>query len=65
LDLRVAILGHFSAKSSLRSFDRILAIKLGVAATQFLVEGQFRVLAGLISSEIKATTLAEGTTTKK
>jgi len=64
-DLRVAILGHIQRGGAPGAFDRILASRLGAAATQFLANGQHGVLAGLIKSEIKATPLAEVVATKK
>ena len=64
-DFRVAILGHIQRGGAPGAFDRILASRLGAAATQFLDEGQHGVLAGLIKSEIKATPLAEVVATKK
>jgi 6-phosphofructokinase 1 len=64
-DLRVAILGHIQRGGAPGAFDRILASRLGAAATQFLANGQHGVLAGLIKSEIKATPLAEVAATKK
>jgi 6-phosphofructokinase 1 len=64
-DLRVAILGHIQRGGAPGAFDRILASRLGAAATQFLANGQYGVLAGLLKSEIKATPLAEVAATKK
>jgi len=64
-DLRVAILGHIQRGGAPGAFDRILASRLGAAATQFMANGQYGVLAGLIKSEIKATPLAEVAANKK
>ena len=64
-DLRIAILGHIQRGGAPGAFDRILASRLGAAATQFLANGQYGVLAGLIKSEIIATPLVEVAATKK
>jgi 6-phosphofructokinase 1 len=64
-ELRVAILGHIQRGGAPGAFDRILASRLGAAATQFLANGQHGVLAGLIKSEITATPLPVVAATKK
>ncbi|KAF0112419.1 MAG: 6-phosphofructokinase [Chloroflexi bacterium] len=58
-DLRVTILGHTQRGGNPGAFDRILASKLGAAATEQLERSNFGVLAGEVKGEIVATPLEE------
>ncbi len=58
-DLRVTILGHTQRGGNPSAIDRILASKLGAAATDKLARGEFGNLVGEIKGEIVATPLAE------
>ncbi len=58
-DLRVTILGHTQRGGNPSAIDRILASKLGAAATDQLEKGEFGVLMGEIKGEIVATPLEE------
>jgi len=64
-DLRVTILGHVQRGGAPTAFDRLLATRLGAAATDQMSRGEFGVLVGLIKGEVKATPLAEVGTHKK
>lgn len=58
-ELRVTKLGHVQRGGSPGAFDRLLATRLGAAATEQLAGGVHGVLVGLLKSEIVATPLAE------
>jgi 6-phosphofructokinase 1 len=58
-DLRVTILGHVQRGGAPGAFDRLLASRLGAAATERLAHGEHGVLVGLLKDEIAATPLAE------
>ncbi len=58
-DLRATILGHVQRGGAPGAFDRLLATRLGAAATDHLARGQYGVLVGQIKSQIVATPLAE------
>jgi 6-phosphofructokinase 1 len=58
-DLRVTILGHTQRGGNPGAFDRILASKLGAAATEQLEKGNFGVLVGEVKGNIVATSLEE------
>lgn len=58
-DLRVTILGHTQRGGNPGAIDRILASKLGAAATDQLEKDNFGVLVGEIKGEIVATPLEE------
>jgi 6-phosphofructokinase 1 len=58
-DLRVTILGHTQRGGNPGAFDRILASKLGAAATLQLEKGNYGVLVGEVKGEIVATSLEE------
>ncbi|MBI4474870.1 MAG: 6-phosphofructokinase, partial [Acidobacteria bacterium] len=47
------------------AFDRLLATRLGAAATEQLAAGQHGVLAGLMKGDIESTPLVEVVTQKK
>ncbi len=64
-ELRASILGHVQRGGVPSAFDRILASRLGAAATDYMAHGQFGVLAGLIKGEMKTTPLEEVATSKK
>jgi 6-phosphofructokinase 1 len=53
--VRATQLGHVQRGGAPGAFDRILATRLGAAATNFLAEGGTGALMGLIKSEIMAT----------
>jgi 6-phosphofructokinase 1 len=58
-ELRVTTLGHVQRGGAPTASDRLLATRLGAAATRFIADGQFGVLAGLVRGEVIATPLAE------
>ena len=64
-DLRASTLGHIQRGGSPGAFDRILASRLGAAATDQLAAGNFGVLVGQINNQIKATPLPEVVANKK
>jgi 6-phosphofructokinase 1 len=64
-DIRVTTLGHVQRGGSPGAFDRLLATRLGAAATDHLARGQTGVLVGLLKGEIGATPLAEVVASRK
>ncbi len=64
-ELRVTTLGHVQRGGAPGAFDRVLATRLGAAATEHLARGAHGVLMGLNKSEITATPLAEVVANKK
>jgi len=64
-ELRVTTLGHVQRGGEPGAYDRLLATRLGAAATQRLADGEYGVLVGLRGGEIKSTSLAEVAVTKK
>jgi 6-phosphofructokinase 1 len=64
-ELRVTILGHVQRGGTPGSFDRLLASRLGAAATDHLARGQQGILLGLIGDKVTATPLKEVATNKK
>ena len=57
--LRVTVLGHVQRGGVPSAFDRLLASRLGAAATDFLARREYGVLLGLIQGEVSATPLSE------
>ena len=64
-DLRITTLGYVQRGGSPGAFDRLLATRLGAAATEYIAQGKFGVLAGLNKGQITPTPLAEVVATKK
>ena len=64
-DLRMTILGHVQRGGTPSAFDRILASRLGAAATDYMAHGEYGVLAGLVKGEMKTTPLEVVATSKK
>ncbi len=64
-ELRVTTLGHVQRGGAPGAFDRLLATRLGAAATEHLARGEHGVLMGLLKGEIAATPLAEVVANKK
>ena len=58
-ETRVVVLGHLQRGGSPSAFDRVLAIRLGVAAVEHVIAGHFGVLVGLRGNEIVPTSLVE------
>jgi 6-phosphofructokinase 1 len=63
--LRVTILGHVQRGGAPTAFDRLLATRLGAAATDYVAQGKHGALLGLIRGEIRATPLKDVVSTKK
>ncbi|HEY9089623.1 MAG TPA: 6-phosphofructokinase [Anaerolineaceae bacterium] len=57
--VRATQLGHVQRGGDPSAFDRILASRLGAAAVEALIRGEYGVLTGLIKSEIVTTPLSE------
>lgn len=57
--LRVTILGHVQRGGVPTAFDRLLAARLGTAATASLARGRHGVMMGLLRGEVTATPLGE------
>lgn len=64
-ELRVTILGHVQRGGTPAASDRLLATRLGAAATECLARGQDGVLVGLIKGDIATTPLEIVATSKK
>jgi 6-phosphofructokinase 1 len=64
-DLRVTTLGHVQRGGAPGVFDRLLATRLGAAATEYMARGEHGVLMGLIKGEIAATSLDEVVANRK
>jgi len=64
-ELRVTTLGHVQRGGAPGAFDRLLATRLGAAATKHLARGEHGLLVGLLEGEIVATPLAEVVANKK
>lgn len=64
-DLRVTTLGHVQRGGAPGAFDRLLATRLGAAATEHLARGEHGLLMGLHKGEITATSLDDVVVSKK
>jgi 6-phosphofructokinase 1 len=64
-ELRTTTLGYVQRGGNPGAFDRILASRLGAAATEALIKGESGVLKGLIKSEIQSTPLEVVAKSKK
>jgi 6-phosphofructokinase 1 len=64
-DLRVTTLGHVQRGGAPGAFDRLLATRLGAAATECFTRGEHGVLVGLLKGEIKTTPLTKVVANKK
>lgn len=58
-DVRATTLGHVQRGGTPGAFDRILATRLGAAATEQLAQGNSGVLVGLLKGEITVTPFSE------
>jgi 6-phosphofructokinase 1 len=64
-EMRVTTLGHVQRGGAPGAFDRLLATRLGAAATERLARGEHGVLVGLLQGEITATPLKRVVAQKK
>ncbi|KPL25297.1 MAG: 6-phosphofructokinase [Anaerolineae bacterium SM23_84] len=64
-ELRATTLGHVQRGGEPGAFDRLLATRLGAAATEHLARGEQGLLMGLIKGEIVGTPLEEVVSNKK
>lgn len=64
-ELRVTKLGHVQRGGTPGSFDRLLATRLGAAATAHLAAGQHGLLVGMMDGKISATPLTEAVSKTK
>jgi 6-phosphofructokinase 1 len=64
-ELRGTILGHVQRGGAPGVFDRLLATRLGAAATEHLARGEHGILVGLIKNEVTATPLVDVVANKK
>ena len=58
-ELRVVKLGHVQRGGTPGAFDRLLATRMGAAATESIDRGEFGVLVGLIDGRMRTTPLVE------
>ena len=63
--VRVTVLGHVQRGGSPTAFDRLLATRLGCAATYELHKGSSGVMVGLVGNEVKVTPLETVVAEKK
>jgi 6-phosphofructokinase 1 len=56
-DVRMCILGHIQRGGSPTAADRVLATRFGYHAVQFLINGNYNVMVGIIKGEVQATSL--------
>ncbi|MGB2128065.1 MAG: 6-phosphofructokinase [Flavobacteriaceae bacterium] len=56
-DIRVSVLGHMQRGGSPSCFDRVLASRFGVSATELLLSGSSTLMVGFVNNEIKYTPL--------
>ena len=64
-ELRVVKLGHVQRGGTPGVFDRLLATRMGAAATECIARGEFAVLVGLVKDEITTTPLKDVVGKKK
>ena len=64
-EVRVTTLGHVQRGGAPSAFDRLLATRMGAAATEALQHGEHGALMGLLKGEISATPLSEVVTHEK
>jgi 6-phosphofructokinase 1 len=64
-ELRATTLGHVQRGGEPGAFDRLLATRLGAAATEHLARGEQGLLMGLIRGEIVGTPLEEVVSNKR
>jgi 6-phosphofructokinase 1 len=64
-DLRMTIIGHVQRGGTPSAVDRILASRLGAAAVEQVVKGNFGNLVGIIKGDIALTPLQTAVGTKK
>lgn len=58
-ELRAVKLGHVQRGGTPGAFDRLLATRMGAAATECIANEEFGVLVGLLNGDIKTTPLAD------
>lgn len=63
--LRITILGYVQRGGAPTAFDRLLATRFGVAATEAVASGDYGVMVGLLCGAVERTTLSEVATIKK
>lgn len=64
-DLRVTNIGHVQRGGAPTASDRVMATRLGAAATDCLARGEFGVLVGIVKGEIAATPLSKVVAARK
>lgn len=64
-DTRVSVLGHMQRGGSPTCFDRVLASRMGVAATEALLEGKVNEMVGVINDQITFTAYRDVVSNKK
>jgi 6-phosphofructokinase 1 len=65
LDPRMVVLGHIQRGGSPTAKDRILASRLGAAATSALIDGKTNVAIGIVNSNIHFVSLKDAVEKKK
>lgn len=65
IDMRVSILGHMQRGGSPTAQDRVLGSRLGIAATEALLNGESGKMAGILNDKVHLTPFQEAITKKK
>ncbi len=65
LETRILVLGHLQRGGSPSAYDRILATRLGLAASRLVIQRRFGTIVTLINGTIGETELSEGNTATK
>jgi 6-phosphofructokinase 1 len=64
-ELRATTLGHVQRGGAPSAYDRLLATRMGAAATEYIARGEYGLLMGLVKGEITGTPLEEAAHKKK
>lgn len=63
-EIRITVLGHLQRGGDPSCFDRVLASRLGVAATEALLEGRTNVMAGFVNDDVAFASFEEAIANK-
>lgn len=64
-DIRVSVLGHLQRGGSPTTLDRVLASRMGVAAVEGLINGESKVMVGVMNNQVIYTPIHEAIKTVK
>jgi 6-phosphofructokinase 1 len=63
-EIRITVLGHLQRGGDPSCFDRVLASRLGVAATEALLDGKTNVMAGFVHDDVRFASFEEAISNK-